>query len=213
MKLRPMHTKSNYFRFLSLLILVLGASVGVVLATQKQVFDEPQAADKFTCELSDGCTINNLGSEVCGSNNWKYKCVYRYGRYFFTKSYNCESINKKCDVVTQDGPICTAECVNIVGGTGNCAIDGQTRCYGTEIQQCVDGLWTTYKNCNTWGQVCKEGKGDFVYCGTASKPKPTSTPTSAGWCQYDCSTRYECSTDGGTVVGGRCNTGEVCCKY
>jgi hypothetical protein len=68
MKLKSLHPQKHFLKFLSLAILVLGASVGVILATQKStVFDESEARI-CECDQYNGCGVNyHCSNQTCGT--------------------------------------------------------------------------------------------------------------------------------------------------
>ena len=254
MKLKSLHPQKHFFKFISLVLLVLGASVGVILTTQKQtVFDESRAA----AGCYNSCTSSGGLGEVKCVGDKLYQCMYRYGRYFYDVIENCNRKNMRC-VNGAAGDCRGAHCA---GTTLNvCDTNGETRCAGTKIERCTDGIWTIYKDCSTFGEMCISSQNNAVcvvcrndeyrcngnkvevcrnsqwqfeyYCGSNqscvtvgasrlalcvdnSSNTPPRTPTSQPivTCRYDCTTRYECNNDGGTIVSGRCGGGAVCCNY
>jgi hypothetical protein len=204
MKSKSASKKSNFVKIVVLLLLVLGVATGVLLATQKRVFDEPEASGSCGCKANE-----DLGKEKCVSNS-VYTCSVTLGRYYYKQTQSCSRTNQKCEN-SEYG--CFSSCTN--ANLPLCDTDGDIRCgSSTMIQRCTNGVWTDYKDCDLIGKMCLRSKCVSNYLPQVS---PNSTPTSpsipAGYCEYDCSTRYECNNDGGTIVGGRCGTGEVCCKF
>jgi hypothetical protein len=184
MRSKPLHSKNTFIKFLSLAILVLGASVGVILATQKStVFDESEAASYCAgagqlCNFKDCCS---------GLEPDYYRGV-------------CRCYGTECDFRSDSARY------------GNCINNKAVTCTQFGVKKTVD--------CDKVGGSCVPGPNSV----TCSFTKPTQNPSipnspstlapiPAGYCKYDCSTRYECNNYGGTVVGGKCGTGEVCCNY
>ena len=183
MRIKALHPQKHFLKFISLVILVLGASVGIVLATQKQaVFDESMAGAGCTCNSS-----SDLGGNKCVDND-VYVCKYNniYNRYYFVKSQGCGA-NLTCRQVG-----CAAICGQ--SSLDVCDTDGDTRCAGAAtIQRCTNGVWTTYKDCSKWNSTCED-----TACGKGGGCKPvdpyckviTATPTPGEYCQ---------------IIGKRCN--------
>jgi hypothetical protein len=128
--------------------------------------------------------------------------------------YCCSSmcINGKCQLPSPTPKAC---------GTQHQSCNNSTPCcvgYMCIFGQCIQ------RNCQVTGQICDNNKkccnglscsgspnGECITTNTT--PNPTSSSQPIVTCQYDCGTRYECNNNGGTIVGGKCGTGEVCCRY
>lgn len=101
MKFHALHPKKNFLGFLSLAILVLAGSVGVILATQKQIFDEPSA------DSGCGCAhLEQLGNQNCVGAGIYTTCKRNVFRKFITPVSRCQS-----GYVCESGYRCNVRCV------------------------------------------------------------------------------------------------------
>lgn len=208
MKFKSLHSKNNFLKFLSLSLLVIAGSVGVVLSTQKQIFDESEAGEQ--CTSSETCYSAIDGNTIC-IGNVVHICTPKFGRYSYrpfkkcSQGYVCTTIN--------NNRRCEADCV--IDHSNDCNIEGITRCNAGWVERCIDGVYKPDQYCPNSGRDCMY-VGDRAWCEklpdeTKRTPKATSksTPKPAGTCEYSCVTN--CTSSGGTHMQGNCSSGKVCC--
>lgn len=103
MKIRALHPKKNFLNFLVLSLLVIGGSVGVVLATQKNTFDESQAAIVCT----------QVGFKTC-INNSLYVCAGSSQPYYYKFVQDCSSVESGFCRIGGKSPSDPAQCATTV---------------------------------------------------------------------------------------------------
>lgn len=193
MKIKSLNPKNDFLKFLSLAILVLGASLGVVLMTrQDKLLLNSKAAQ---CDPRDGGGFckNNIRT-YCGDN----------GRWI---TQNCGS-----KVCINYGPYTT--CESRIGG--QCDIyEGWKMCIDNKVVQCKSNKMTVIEDCGN-NKTCEKALSE-AFCRT-KPPKPTSKPTIAPRpttrpCSQSCVVRIECTENDGKVVSGTCSGGRVCCDF
>lgn len=201
MKFISLYPKKDFLKFLSLIIIVLGTSVGAILATQKEaVFDESQAfgggGSKWGCKYP--FQVNN--SEIC-KNNKRYVCVFQSGRYYYVETRNSDCGQNWC---VRDSSSCQTSCKQSAAKNG-CDYDGDFRCSGTSRERCTNGVWDFYENCASSGRVCELDSSKQAACvvchsGTASAYCSSETEVTqcfnGEWGTYDClkfGDEYVCS--------------------
>lgn len=164
MKLKQLHPRKSFLKFLSLAILVLGASVGVVLATQKDpllfgskasvpiVVCGGMGAGEARCENNHLITLSNNGKicrEIdCGKDcymkgvckecviNGKGKGECRLIQHQTYKPYTSEPITKPTTAPKPTTGPCSQSCIARIECTENAGTVISGTCSGGRV--CCD---------------------------------------------------------------------------
>jgi hypothetical protein len=169
MRIKSLHSKKSFWKFVFLVILVLGGSVSVILATQKStVFDESEAAGncagagQLCSNVKDCC----LGLEP---KNWGGICICygscdrnsdsaRYGNCINNKAVYCTDSGLKTEDCNKSGRICVPGRLHVT-----CSSSSSTPKPSTPkpVVTCQYDCGTRYE-CNNNGGTIVSGKCSYV---------------------------------------------------
>lgn len=173
-----------------------------ILNLNKSAFSTPCSVyeNRSSCNLVNGCAwveinCSSLSEDQC--ELWtKEGCSY----VSCADTNGCFSKNNSCYYID-----------------GHC--QGSLSCIGLSQSKCVNGCLWVPPSCN--GGYCKgPNLAKCIGKAISTTPTPSNIGGSEGnndkakeTCSGICSTRYECRTEGGKTISGKCPSGEVCCKY
>ncbi len=216
MKFKTLHPKKDFLKFFSLLVLVLGTSVGVILATQK-------TAVNFYSEAGSCAGVGRqcMTRSCCPGLEGKFE-----GGICRCYGFECKGDIKRCDEDRSKIEECyygewrtktncyqPGSCTQVPTGSFFCKIVMKDRSFCVDdntITICFNGVCKT-EDCEVGGRCAKTPTGNATCLSPTTKPTTKPTPFS-GSCKHTCVPSPECE-DGGERVSGTCSYGKICCDY